>query len=116
MRKAATGLCLFQGEIQSEDNAPVTVEYSRRLFVDPDLMPHGKINQRLEFIPDVNEVTVHIVSPCYEPGERTEKAQRDTEHGDKLYFGTVKIGKKVVNKPQTGPVATPAVELAPLPN
>jgi hypothetical protein len=100
---------LVHGEIQSEDNAVVTISLSTQWQT---LQTSGG-EVRGEIWPErVDFVTVDIATPGHEPGQIIIMAQRDDSHNGELFFKPVKIGRKVVDKPQS--VAQPTPELAPL--
>lgn len=99
------------GEIQSEDNAPASIRFSTQWS---DIETTGG-EVRSEIWPKVDRVKVDIATPGHDPGEIITMAQPDKDHGEHLYFKPVKLGKKVLDKPEAGPLASPPVPLAPVP-
>jgi hypothetical protein len=101
---------MVAGEIQSDENAFASIYLSSEWSkIDTT---GGEV--RSEFLPNVDSVHVQIVAPGREPIITT--AQRDKDHREFLYFGPVKLGKKALNKPEAGPIASPSVSLVPVPN
>jgi hypothetical protein len=101
---------LVIGEIQSDDNTPASIRFSTQWSVIETT--GGEV--RNEIWPKVDQIELEIATPGHEPGRVIRFARPDKDHGGDLYFTPVKVGKKILDKPEAGPLASPPAPLAPV--